>query len=137
MNRARCLSGSQSSTEGGSRYFVSRLIVRKLSIRLVRAPKRISSLFLQRRRAPVPAGTIRVRSKVMQSRCGFSGYCWRVQICHGRTGAAELGPIGIPVAVSSRYPQGEHVFGVVHAPPGAGALQALLRDVAMRALDLA
>jgi len=46
-------------------------------------------------------------------------------------------PIGVPVAVDSVYSQGEHEFGVLDAPPGAGPLQALLGDVAMSAFDLA
>ena len=46
-------------------------------------------------------------------------------------------PIGVPVAVDSVYPQGKHVFGMLDAPPGAGPLEALLRDVAMSAFDLA
>ena len=46
-------------------------------------------------------------------------------------------PVGVPVAVDSIYPQGEHVFGMLDAPPGAGPLQALLGDVAVGAFDLA
>ena len=46
-------------------------------------------------------------------------------------------PIGVPVAVDLVYPQGEHVFGMLDAPPGAGPLEALLRNVAMSAFDLA
>ena len=45
--------------------------------------------------------------------------------------------MGVPVAVDSVYPQGEHVFGVLDAPPGAGSLEALLGVVAMGAFDLA
>ena len=48
----------------------------------------------------------------------------------GRPGLAERGPIGLPIAVSSIDAR-EHVFGVLHAPPGSGSLQAQLRDVAM------
>ena len=46
-------------------------------------------------------------------------------------------PVGVPVAVDLIYPQGEHVFGMLDAPPGAGPLQALLGDVAVGAFDLA
>src|SRR5208283_1162490 len=45
--------------------------------------------------------------------------------------------MGVPVAVDSVYSQGKHGFGMLDAPPGAGPLQALLRDVAMSAFDLA
>ena len=57
-------------------------------------------------------------------------------IC-GRAGFAERGPIGCPIAISAVDAQREHIFGVLHAPPGAGQFQALLRDIAMRAFDLA
>src|SRR5208283_2205391 len=49
---------------------------------------------------------------------------------------ARAFPVGVPVAVDSVYPQGEHMFGMLDAPPGAGPLQALLGDVAMGAFDL-
>ena len=46
-------------------------------------------------------------------------------------------PIGVPIAVYSVYPQGEHVFGMLDAPPRARPFEALLGDVAMGALDFA
>jgi len=49
---------------------------------------------------------------------------------------ADRGPIGLPVVVSAGDAQGEHIFGMFHAPPSSGPLQALLRDIAMRAFDL-
>ena len=45
--------------------------------------------------------------------------------------------MGVPIAVDSIYPQGEHVFGMFDAPPGAGPLQALLGEAAVGAFDLA
>ncbi len=54
-----------------------------------------------------------------------------------QSGSAEVFPIGVPVAVYSGYPQSEHVFRVLDAPPGAGPLETLLGDVAMRAFDFA
>ena len=57
----------------------------------------------------------------------FAGCCrWRQW---GWVG--EGFPVDVPVAVYSVYPQGEHVFSMLDAPPGAGPLQALLGDVAM------
>ena len=49
---------------------------------------------------------------------------------------ADRGPIGFPVVVSAGDAQGEHIFGMFHAPPSSGPLQALLGDIAMRAFDL-
>src|SRR5208337_589821 len=60
-----------------------------------------------------------------------------VPVCYGDGGSAEVFPIGVPVAVYSGYPQSEHVFRVLDAPPGAGPLETLLGDVAMRAFDFA
>ena len=60
-----------------------------------------------------------------------------VLVGYGDGGSAKVFPIGVPVAVYSGYPQSEHVFRVLDAPPGAGPLETLLGDVAMRAFDFA
>ena len=60
---------------------------------------------------------------------------WPVEIGGGGRFGGERGPIGVPVAVQAVDPQREHVFRVLDEPPGAGELQALLRDIAMRAFD--
>jgi len=76
-----------------------------------------------------------VRTKVVQSSGDIWRHVWPVEIggC-GRVGSKRR-PIGVPVAVQAVDPQREHVFRVLDEPPGAGELQALLRDIAMHAFD--
>ncbi len=45
----------------------------------------------------------------------------------------QRGPVGLPIAVQAVDAQREHVFRVLDPPPGAVQLQALLRDITMRA----
>src|SRR5271163_2779179 len=53
MNRAKCFSGSHSSTDGGSRYPRFRSIVRKLLMRSGSWRSRISAEILHHQTAPV------------------------------------------------------------------------------------
>jgi hypothetical protein len=59
-----------------------------------------------------------------------------VLICRERHVFAERGPIGVPAAVSTIDPQGQHMVGVCYAPPRSKALEALLSNVAMGAFYL-
>ena len=77
----------------------------------------------------------RVRTKVVRSSGDTYRCVWRVGIGRrGRVGG-QRGPVGRPIAVQAVDPQREHVFRVLDEPPGAGKLQALLRDITMRAFD--
>lgn len=44
-------------------------------------------------------------------------------------------PVVLPTVVGTVQAQCEHPFGILWCPPGTGAFQALLHDVAVRAFD--
>src|SRR5258708_38907370 len=78
-----------------------------------------------------------VRTKAVRSSGEVSCRLRSVTICGSRRVGGEGGPIVLPISVEAVDPKREHVLGVLDAPPGAGELQALLHDVAMRAFDFA
>ena len=74
-----------------------------------------------------------VRIKGVRSSGDLRWYSWPVKI--GGRVCGERGPIPVPLSAQAVDPQREHMFRVLDEPPGAGKLQALLRDVAMCAFD--
>jgi len=49
----------------------------------------------------------------------------------------EVIPVGVLAVVGAIEPEGEHAFGIFRRPPGTGAFETLLHDIAVRTLDLA
>ena len=49
----------------------------------------------------------------------------------------EVIPVGVLAVVGAIEPEGEHAFGIFRRPPGTGAFETLLHDIAVRTFNLA